>query len=202
MGSWNDLSQQVIALTQAELNRYPRSSVYLCGESFGGNIALKVVSQAPELFTHLILANSASSFHRVPWLDLGALLLPWTPRFLYELSSYLALPFLSQVHRLSPIAQKALLKAVQDAPKKTAEQRLELLRTFEMDTAKLAQITLPVLLISGRDDHLLPSVEEAQRLSQIFPNAQQITLPHSGHACLAEADTNLLAILRSTHFLP
>ena len=201
LDSWDTLAAQVIALTQTELEKISRP-VYLCGESFGGCVALKVLAQAPQLFDRIILINSASSFHRVPLLNLGSFLLPWTPQFFYDLSSVLALPFLAEVFRLPLNARKALLQATQDAPKPTAEQRLELLREFRISAAKLRQVTQPVLLIGSRDDRLLPSVEEVHRLAEVFPNSQTITLPHSGHACLVETDINLLTLLRTANFLP
>ncbi len=199
--SWNALSQQLISLTQAELQIAPHSSVYLCGESFGGCLALNVLLQAPNLFDRIILINSASSFHRVPLLNLGSLILPWTPQFVYDFSSILALPFLAQIARLSPTARQALMQASQDAPKKTAEQRLVLLREFKVDEIALQQVTQPVLVIASQRDCLLPSVHEAQRLANMFPNSQIITLPDSGHACLVEVDVNLYTLLQTHNFL-
>lgn len=183
LDSWAALSQQLIALTQTELKKAPRQ-VYLCGESFGGCVALNVLTQAPELFDRIILINPASSFHRIPWLFLGSFLLDWTPQFFYDVASVLSLPFLSQLTRLDATARHALMKAAQDAPKQTAEQRLELLRRFRIDEGKLQKITQPVLLIGSQEDHLLPSVDEAYRLARTFPNAQVVILPDSGHACL------------------
>ena len=200
LDSWDSLSQKLIALTQTELKKIPRQ-VYLCGESFGGCIALNVLAQAPELFDRIILVNPASSFHRVPWLFLGSFLLSWTPQFLYDVSSALSLPFLSQLTRLDSTARKALMKAAQDAPKQTAEQRLELLRQFRIDVGKLQKLTQPVLLIGSQEDHLLPSVDEAYQLARIFPNAQVVVLPHSGHACLVESDVFLIRILQDANFL-
>lgn len=202
LDSWDTLSQQLVALTQVELQRTPRASVYLCGESFGGCLALNILSQAPNLFERIILVNSASSFHRVLLMNLGSFLLPWTPQFVYDFSSMLALPFLAQIDRLSPQARHALMQASQDAPKNTAEQRLVLLREFKIDEIALQQITQPVLLIVSQRDRVLPSVHEAQRLAELFPNAQIVTLPHSGHACLVESEVNLLQILQTASFLP
>ena len=198
--NWDEMTEEVANLTQIELEKSPRSSVYLCGESFGGCLALKVLEKFPQLFTKIILVNSASSFHRVPWLSLGSLLFPYTPNFFYKISSLVALPFLANLTRLSPDASQALLKSTRSAPKQTANQRLSLMRDFKLDETQLSKITQPVLLIASRDDRLLPSEEEAQKLSNIFPNSQVIILPHSGHACLVEADINLYKILLSTQF--
>lgn len=201
LASWEHLSEQVIALTQAELEKVPRQSVYLCGESFGACIALKVLLRAPQLFDRIILVNPASSFHRLPWLDLGSFLFPLVPQFIYKISSIIALPFLAHLNRVSPANRQALLKAVRSAPKKTAAQRLTLMRQFDIDEMKLHQLTQPVLLIASKGDRLLPSVAEVKRLARNLPNAQVITLPHSGHTCLVENDIDLYKIMQDNNFL-
>ncbi len=201
LSSWEEMTAEVVSLTQIELAKVPRSSVYLCGESFGGCLALKVLEKFPQLFTKIILINSASSFHRVPWLNLGSLLFAYTPQFLYKISSFISLLFLANLNCISPTANKALLESVRSAPKKTANQRLSLMRKFDVDENKLSKITQSVLLIASKNDRLLPSEAEAQHLSNVFPNHQIITLPHSGHACLVEVDVNLYQILLSANFI-
>lgn len=213
--NWDEMTEELATLTQIELEKVPRrhlrerrevacretSPVYLCAESFGSCLALKVLEKFPQLFTNIILINSASSFHRVPWLNLGSLLLPYTPQLFYKISSFLSLPFIANLSRVSPVASLALLKSTSSAPKKTANQRLSLMKEFDIDENKLSQITQPVLLIASREDRLLPSEAEAQRLSNIFPNSQIITLPNSGHACLVQNDVNLYKILLSANFI-
>lgn len=199
--SWDQMTEEVVSLTKIELEKVPRSSVYLCGESFGGCLALKILEKFPQLFSKIILINSASSFHRVPWLNLGSLLFPYTPQFFYNISSLLSLPFLANLSRISPAASLTLSKSTSSAPKETANQRLSLMRKFDIDENKLSQITQPVLLIASRDDRLLPSEAEAKHLNNIFPNSQTITLPRSGHVCLVERDINLYEILLSANFI-
>ncbi len=199
--SWDEMTDQVVSLIQMELAKAPRSSVYLCGDSFGGCLALKILEKFPQLFTQIILINSASSFHRVPWLNLGSLLLPYTPTFLYQMSSFIALPFLAHLKLLSPAARLGLLNSVRSAPVKTASQRLFLMREFKVDEEKLSQITQSILLIASGDDRLLPSKAEAQRLAKIFPHAQIKILPHNGHACLVETGVNFYEILKAEKFI-
>ena len=45
---------------------------------------------------------------------------------------------------------------------------------------------------------LLPSVQEAQRLINIFPHGKISILPNSGHACLLEKDINLYQIIQDS----
>lgn len=200
LNDWDLLAEDVIQLTQAELAASQPRSIYLCGESFGGCLALQVIMTRPDLFDRLILVNPASSFAAVPWLSLGSLILPWTPQWLYDLSSYSSLLFLAQLTRVSLSGLSALLQSTQAAPKKTAERRLVLLQQFRVNAEKLRAFARPTLLIAGQCDRLLPSVDEVQRLAQFFPVAQTLTLPHSGHACLVETEINLGRILRETNF--
>ncbi|MEH2071653.1 MAG: alpha/beta fold hydrolase [Nostoc sp.] len=215
--SWDKITEQLVNLIKIELEKVPHrhvrvasrrevacreiSPVYLCAESFGGCLALKVLEKFPQLFTKIILINSASSFHKVPWLNLGSLLFPYTPNLFYKISSLISLPFLANLNRISPAASQALLKSTSSAPKDTANQRLSLMREFEIDEKKLSKITQPVLLIASKNDRLLPSQAEVQCLSNIFPNSQIITLPNSGHACLVETDVNLYQILLSANIV-
>ncbi|WP_325052203.1 alpha/beta hydrolase [Dulcicalothrix desertica] len=78
---WDKMTFEVASLTERELEKAPGSDIYLCGESFGCCLALKVLERHPDYFTKVILINSASSFNRVPWLKFGSLLFPFTPTF-------------------------------------------------------------------------------------------------------------------------
>ncbi|WP_036486357.1 alpha/beta fold hydrolase [Myxosarcina sp. GI1] len=201
LDNWELLAESVLALIEDELKSNPKCSVYLCGESFGGCLALKVLEQAPKLFEKIILVNPASSFHRVPLLNFGSLLFPLTPDFFYNHSAFLTLPFLAPINRISSQARQDLADTIKSAPKQTAQQRLAMMREFELNEAKLKQITQPVLLIGSEQDLILPSVEEVRRLAKIFPQATVVTLPHSGHACLVEEDINLYRIMEANSFV-
>jgi pimeloyl-ACP methyl ester carboxylesterase len=199
--SWDILAEKVIALIQTELAKVPQQSVYLCGESFGGCLALKVALKAPDLFERIVLVNPASSFGRRPWIYWGSLLVRWLPQFLYQASAVTLLPFLAALERISPEDRYALLAAMRSVPQRTSLWRLSLLSQFNLDEKQIYRLSQPVLLIASEADRLLPSLAETKYLLQKFPHAQLVTLPHSGHACLLEADINLYEIMRSRNFL-
>lgn len=201
LDNWDSLAATAIALTKAELPTVSHRSVYLCGESFGGCLALKMLEQAPYLFEKIILINPASSFARVQFLNFGSWLFPFTPNLFYNFSAFISVPFLAPITRLSPQALKDLEQATRSAPKKTAQQRLQLLREFSLDRTRLQQLQQPVLLIASEQDRLLPSVAEVKRLAEIFPQAIVVTLPHSGHACLVETEINLYEIMQAHNFV-
>jgi len=167
----------------------------------GGCLALKLIERAPHLVERLILVNCASSFHRVAWLNQSSRLLSWIPPLLYKLSPIVILWLTSALIRIPLSRLQILWKAAQAAPKKTAEYRLSQLSEFRIDEDHLHCFTHPVLLIASQADRLLPSVSEAQRLSKIFPTAQVVILPRSGHTCLVEPRVNLYQILQAEHFV-
>ncbi len=198
---WDDLAQQVVELVKAELNQKNRL-VYLCGESFGGCLALKVILRAPHLFDQLILVNSASAFSRRSWLYWPSFLAIPVPEAGYRLFWLWFLPLLAAVSRIDPDDRRILLNAVQTMAQETSIWRVALLREFQISDAELQTISHPTLLIASGRDLVLPSVQEAQRLSSLLPKAQMHVLPESGHACLLEAEVHLNDILAAANFLP
>ena len=199
---WEQLVEQVVGLVQAELNRGARPTVYLCGESFGGCLALKVIQHSPELFDRLILINSASAFNSSSWLYWPSFLAYPVPEPLYRTFWLWFLPILAALERIEPADRRTLLNAVQMMTQNTSLWRVSLLREFQLSDAQIQQIRQPTLIIASGRDLILPSVQEAERLSHLLSQAQTVVLPNSGHACLLETDVNLHEILASAQFLP
>lgn len=199
--SWDMLSEQVIKLVHTELEKNQQRSVYLCGESFGGCLAMKVAAASPQLFERIILVNPASSLHHRPLLEWGSQLTYLVPSCLYQFGAVGLLLFLASLERILPSDRTELLKTMKSVPPETVLWRLSLIRQFDIDENQLRRLTQPVLLIASRMDRLLPSLTEAQRLVNILPDARLVVLPYSGHACLLEADINLYEIMQREHFL-
>lgn len=198
---WEQLTTAVVELIQQEQIKKPETTTYLCGESFGGCLALKVLEKAPELFNRVILVNPASSFRERPYLAWGAVGTGWMPEPLYRSSTVLILPFLAAMGRIAPRDRRALLDAMKSVPPQTVRWRLSLLDQFSVNTDRLAEVSVPVLLLAAGSDRILPSVKEAQQLASYFPTSQVVTLPESGHTCLLESDNRLCEILQETNFL-
>lgn len=200
---WRSLAHKVCQLISEAISpqQSRRRWVYLCGESFGGCLAMQVLTEAPYLFGRLILVNPASSFKRLPWMQLSSYFTRTMPSLLYEYGSRGLVPFLIESHRVAPGDRRALQSAMAAVPAKTAAWRMNLLSRFEVERLPLERMTHPVLLVAGGSDRLLPSHREAKSLQARFPNAQLTILPDSGHACLLESSTNLEAIMRQHDFL-
>ncbi len=202
---WRSLAHQVSQLVSKELESSPagrKQPVYLCGESFGGCLAMQVLTLSPHLFERVIIINPASSFRKLPWMQLGPLITQRLPSMAYRYSSQGLLPFLIEPSRVASRDRVALANAMESVPVETAAWRMSLLSQFEAERLPLERMTHPVLLIAGGHDRLLPSKREVKSLLARFPNAQLFLLPRSGHACLLETDTDLLEILKRHQFLP
>ncbi|NET01680.1 MAG: alpha/beta hydrolase [Sphaerospermopsis sp. SIO1G1] len=201
LSSWDILTRNVIDVIHAELEKSSHHHVYLCGESFGGCLAMKIVTQSPHLFKRVILINPASSFQLQSLLTSVSQITNIIPSWLYDMGALGLLPFLASLSRISPRDRQELLKAMRSLPAETINWRLSLLREFRVEEEKLKQLDQEVLLIAGANDSLLPSVREVERLNYILPKAKNIILPDSGHACLLEEDINLYEILQNHQFV-
>lgn len=194
ISSWDRLTEETIAAIAGERGS-PSRAVYLCGESFGGCLALRVALRAPQLAERLILVNPASCFRQQPLVNWGPYFTRLLPKNIYPLSSLGLLPFLAALERILPGDRQSLLDAMRSVPQRTSVWRLELLRSFYLQPKELKALKLPVLLIAGARDRLLHSVSHAQLLAKHIPNTKTVVLPRSGHACLLEKEVNLYDIL-------
>ncbi len=200
---WEGLTARTTALIKAELgDEIPRRPMYLCGESFGGCLALKVVLLAPELSDRLILVNPASSFNRHPWIQLGVQLTRMMPHPFYPYSCVGFLPLLSNLGRIEAEDRYALLRVMQSISLESVLWRLSLLETFRVSPNHLQGIHQPTLIVASESDRLLPSKREAELLMEHLPNTHLHLLPDSGHAALLESDVNLYEILEQQGLLP
>ncbi len=198
---WDELAQQVIELIKSELAGTTSRLVYLCGESFGGCLAMKVAVLAPDLFHRIILVNPASSFNRRPWIAWGSQISRYLPEVAYRFSSVTFLPLLASFDQIAEVDQQALVEAVRSVPQKTSIWRMALLQQFRVPRQQLRQLTQPALILASAEDKLLPSLPEAYRLKRAFRNAYVVILPKSGHSCLLEVGVNLYDIMKNHDFL-
>lgn len=201
LSDWQTLTSKTIDLIKQETALSSSRPVYICGESFGGCLALKVTVAATNIVRRLILVNPASSFNQRPLLGLGVNLIPWLPDYIHRTSALGLLPFLAELSQINKPERRALIEAMRLLPPKVVSWRLSLLRDFKFTQQELSNIEQPTLIIAGGADKLLPSVEEAKRLVKTLPQGKMTTLPKSGHACLLEAETNLHNILAKNNFL-
>lgn len=199
--SWQDLARDTVKLIERELEHKTNRQVYLCGESFGGCLAIKTALAAPKLISNLILVNPASCFKQLPILSWGADITALVPSWVHRYSAAGLLPFLARLNRISDCDRDRLIASMKSLPPHVVSWRLSLLRDFQVLDEELRSLKMPSLIIAGAADGLLPSVEEAQKLAKYLPQSKITVLPQSGHACLLETDINLYQILLDQNFI-
>ncbi len=167
--------------------------VILCGESFGGALSLSLGLQHPELVRALVIVNS------FPYLD-NRVQLALAPR-LTRLIPWVAMPFIRRFteHRIhsahtldEDLAEfRARMRGVE---RDGYVRRLELLRDYDI-RSQLGRLTMPVLLVAGTDDRLVPSARWARYMGDRIPNATVMFLEGYGHCCLINHDLDLSVII-------
>lgn len=197
--TWTAIATQLHRRLAHQHLPYP---LYLCGESFGGCLALAYAAQFPDQIAKLILINPATGFDRRPWLQLGIPLNRWLPDVFQGLTTLTGLPFLAAIDRIQPGDRRQLLNAMRSLPPSVIADRLALLQNFSASGINWQQIQTPSLILASQGDRLLPSVEEAYRLQAHLTHAKVQILPHSGHACLLETELSLRQILAASQWLP
>lgn len=193
--SWRELTQQLMILL-SPLFKEDRE-IYLCGESFGACLAMKLMETIPNLFSKVILINSASAFNQRPWLNLGSYITQIMPDFVYKGSTLILLPFLAKLEALNSRERQRLLAVIASIPPTIVSWRINLLEKFSFHQDKLNQYKKEVLIIASGEDKLLPSLDEAKRLHSIFSQSKINLLPDSGHCCLLEKQVDLLKVIQN-----
>jgi pimeloyl-ACP methyl ester carboxylesterase len=191
--SWTGLVDRAVQLILPELST--DRTLYLCGESFGACFAMLVAEQLGTKIHKLVLVNPASSFARLPLLAAGSALSGLLPDALYPLSAMILVNFLINSDRVSPTERQNLTDAILSVQPQTAAWRLKLLRQFPVNSIVPKLVDIPVLLIAGQLDRLLPSPSEVGILARMLPNSKTLLLPHSGHGCLLERDIHMTDLL-------
>jgi pimeloyl-ACP methyl ester carboxylesterase len=190
---WAGLVDRSLTLIDKEL--VAGQELYLCGESFGACLAMQVAGRSETDIAKLVLINPASSFMRLPWLAWSSALSGLLPDALYPTSAKILVNFLIATDRVAATERQSLIDAMLSVQPQAAAWRLDLLRRFQVHSIVPDIIDIPVLLIAGELDRLLPSLLEVKILQRLLPKSQTTLLPSSGHACLLEKDIHLVDFL-------
>jgi pimeloyl-ACP methyl ester carboxylesterase len=75
-----------------------------------------------------------------------------------------------------------------------SSRRLKLIQDHDVRD-RLHGLKMPVTILAGEKDRLLPSVQEGRFLAKKIPNARLIILPDLGHACFLSDRFSLAEVL-------
>lgn len=161
----------------------------LCGESFGGALAMTTALEHPDLVRGLVVVNSFPYLRQRVRLRAAPLLLramPWG-----------AMPLVRRYTSAHLHSPHALPEDLHEFRERSAQidrdayiRRLEILRTYDI-RPRLGEIDAPTLFLAGDRDRLVPSVEWGRYMARRVPGAALTVLEGYGHVCLINHDLDL-----------
>ena len=165
----------------------------IVGESFGGAVALTFALKYPGRVSALVILNSFPHLKSQLRLNLalaGLAALPWN-----------AVPMLRRAtawrlhsRHTEQVDIERFFHLTADATRHGYMNRLRLLRRYDV-RHRLHELKMPALFLAAEEDHLVPSVAEAQYMStRVRSSALQILRGH-GHICLIAPDLDLASII-------
>ncbi|KAF8017906.1 hypothetical protein BT93_H2964 [Corymbia citriodora subsp. variegata] len=217
---FGDLVRFVENTVKAEYASSPHKPIYLVGDSFGGCLALAVAARNPTIDLVVLLVNPATSFGRSQLQPLLPLLeampdglhftVPYLLSFVMGDPVKMAtvnidkmLPPRVALEQLSANLNSLLppLSGLADIiPKETLLWKLKLLKSAASYTnSRLHAVKAEVLLLASGKDNMLPSHDEAQRLTNSLKNCRVRYFKDNGHTLLLEDGISLLTIIKGTH---
>ncbi len=167
--------------------------VLLCGESFGGALSLSYALTYPEHLSGLIILNSFPKIRSQARLWLAPWLLKITPWGAMGLVRRFTESRLHSPHAL-PEDLKQFHQRMGNIGKAGYIRRLEILQSYDL-SSELKNINTPTLFLAGELDRLIPSVQEAEFMTNQMPQASMRVLKGYGHICMINHDFDLFQII-------
>jgi pimeloyl-ACP methyl ester carboxylesterase len=163
------------------------------GESFGGALAMSFALARPEQVSALVVLNSFPYFapqFRLRLARYGLALLPWgAMRLIRRVTAF-------RLHSAHTHRQeiRRFMELTATASRDGYLNRLQLLMSYDIRD-RLHNLRSPVLFLAAEQDHLVPSVQQAQFMVSRVPGATLRVLHGHGHICLIAPEIDLAEIV-------
>jgi pimeloyl-ACP methyl ester carboxylesterase len=154
------------------------------GNSLGGWMAMVLAQRHPDWVGRIIAVNGGA----LKGSSGSVNLLPRTRREARETMAQLRDPGSPAVPDL---VLDDMIRRATDSPLLRFASTAATMDAWTLDEAQLQELKLPVFLLWGTADQLMP-LGYAQRLANALPNAELITIPHCGHIPQQEAPERFL----------
>jgi pimeloyl-ACP methyl ester carboxylesterase len=163
------------------------------GESFGGALAMSFALARPEQVSALVVLNSFPYFapqFRLRLARYGLALLPWGAMSLIRRATAFRLHS-AHTHREEI---RRFMELTASADREGYINRLQLLMSYDIRD-RLHDVRPPALFLAAEQDHLVPSIQQAELMVSRVPCATLRILHGHGHICLIAPDVCLRDIL-------
>ncbi len=164
------------------LHKLEVEEAVICGLSMGGYIALEFVRNHPDLVRGLILANTRAEADSPEGKATRDEMIGLVER---EGSGALAEPMLPKL--LAPSSLSAMPQVVEHVrtmitgnPPAGIVGALTAMKERRDSTAFLEEISVPTLVVAGKEDHMI-SEEQSRSMADRIPGAQYTVIPEAGH---------------------
>lgn len=182
-------SSNYLSVIHQLLEKLKVDSVYITGNSFGGALAWQYAYQYPKQVKKLVLVDPSGfaqdEVPRIIKLARNPILQPVvkyiTPKVLISNS------LKSAYYNPSKVSPELIARYYRMSLREGNRQAFidRATGTFVDQTAKLAAITTPTLILWGESDSWIP-LENAYKFNQVLVNSQLITYPEVGHVPMEE----------------
>ena len=178
-------------------------SMFLAGNSLGGNIAWNYASKNPEKVQKLILVDASGlpTNKPQPWIFKMAKTPVLSKLFLYITPRNIIEDNLKQVYEDDTKISDALITRFHDMALREGNRKAFVDRAkidFKISEAskeeQLQNIQTPTLLIWGAKDTWIP-LENGKRMDTLLPNSKLVVLQNSGHVPMEENPKESLKVL-------
>jgi pimeloyl-ACP methyl ester carboxylesterase len=165
----------------------------IIGESFGGALAMSFALARPEQVSALVVLNSFPYFapqFRLRLARYGLALLPWGAMPLIRRATAFRL---HSAHTQREEIRR-FMELTASADREGYINRLQLLMSYDIRD-RLHDLRPPALFLAAEQDHLVPSVQQAQLMVSRVPRATLRVLHGHGHICLIAPEIDLAEIV-------
>jgi pimeloyl-ACP methyl ester carboxylesterase len=191
-GRWVDPAHQARLLREA-LSELGVGHSILVGHSLGGAIVLAYALDYPDATGGIVLISGAAypwkggvawTNHMATWPVLGSL---FASTFVVPAANIMLEDAIEEVFApnsptpdYSERARVAL--ALRPGPfRSSAEDVLRLSPYLEVQSQRYQNLSMPLMLISGKEDTIVPAWNHAHRLAALLPQARLVELERTGH---------------------
>ena len=150
------------------------TKVDLGGHSMGGWIVQRIAFQHPDRVNKLMLFDSAGLDHKPLWNT--ALFTPTTPGELDQLDALL----LPHPPRVPAFIARDILRISRDRDWLVHRIIDSMLTGRDVTDAELPQLKMPVLIVWGSEDHIVPPAD-GEKMHQLVPQSQLDIVQGCGH---------------------
>ena len=165
----------------------------IVGESFGGALAMSFALARPEQVSALVVLNSFPYFapqFRLRVARYGLAVLPWGAMPLIRRATAFRLHS-AHTHREEI---RRFMDLTASADREGYINRLQVLLSYDI-RHRLHDLRPPALFLAAEQDHLVPSIQQAELMVSRVPHGTLRVLHGHGHICLIAPDVCLRDIL-------